>query len=111
MAANEAACRTRQSTRTGPTKSARSTSSLGSSCNRTEADIAIGVADHGRWRVPTIITTYRGHGGPMMLACIDQVAMDRGSNGTTVMMISAATSPLSTGEYLVRDRPAEQPPA
>jgi serine/threonine-protein kinase RsbW len=63
----------------------------------TEADggrrIMVGVSDHGRWRTPAADPGHRGHGVPMMYACMDDVQFDRDDGGTTVMMTSARVPP------------------
>lgn len=51
------------------------------------------IRDHGRWQTPENSTTTRGHGLRIMRACAEDVHIDHGSVGTTVVLHSRSVPP------------------
>lgn len=63
----------------------------------TEADgtrrVTFTIRDRGRWRTPTDGVTTRGHGVRLMRACAEDVSIDHGPDGTTVVLHSRPMPP------------------
>ncbi|HEY0450844.1 ATP-binding protein [Actinophytocola sp.] len=51
------------------------------------------VRDQGRWLAPSTGATSRGHGVRLMRACVDNVTIDHGRHGTTVVLHSRPMPP------------------
>jgi hypothetical protein len=51
------------------------------------------IRDRGRWLVPTSDTTTRGHGVRIMRACVENLRIDHGPAGTTVVLHSRPMPP------------------
>jgi serine/threonine-protein kinase RsbW len=55
--------------------------------------VVVTVTDRGRWRRFRADRGYRGHGVPMMVACMESVQIDHAEGGTTVIMASTTVAP------------------
>lgn len=55
--------------------------------------IALTVRDGGQWREPVAPSHFRGHGLGIIRACVDELRIDGGANGTTVSITSRAAPP------------------
>jgi serine/threonine-protein kinase RsbW len=51
------------------------------------------VADRGSWREPDATASSRGHGMLIMRSCTDELVVDGGASGTTVVLRSRPTPP------------------